>query len=388
MPFETLNNVLDNIATGEWAVDMGPASVKTVISLGVVLIILCVVLDVMWNHHKRRGHFTHPTAHPEQHIGDIVHLINAVIQQLYDRHHLSGPGVKPSDITLRKGGLSSGFFSPRVWQFHLNPPNEVAKGSFGRIVLNMHFFAERLRRHRYAMNIAAQLFYFQRLAMSGKDPREIQHNNSAIKKGGDIVLAQAGLLDAANSLRDGVTFSLIRHDRKVDEKIAQALDLADNDARGIEGALKGKVVSASSDKERMLHWINHEVSHLKRLLELMADKKRTMEKLLAEEKKVSQETWRLKGIIDQWELDMTRIRWIIDALEKIRESRDRWSFGVSSLHNLERMRKRDLNDAAGKLDIESVKGTININRVQSIVTSFTAERGRIMQLMHEEEAAA
>ncbi|MBN1544964.1 hypothetical protein JW898_05905 [Candidatus Woesearchaeota archaeon] len=383
MPFENLNNALDNIATGEWAVNFSPNSVKTIISLCVVLIFLCVFLDIILKYHERRGHFTHPTAHPEQHIGDIAHLINAVLKQLYDKQHLSGPGVRPSDVMFRKAG----FLSSRVWRFHLNPPSDVAHGNFGRIVLNMHFFAERLRRHRYAMNIAAQLFYFQRLAMSGKDPREIQHNNSAIKKGGDIVLAQAGLLDAANSLKDGVTFGLIRHDRKVDERIAQALDLADSDAKGIEGALKGKVVSASSDRERMLHWISNEISHIKHLLELMADKKRTMDRLLAEEKKVSQETWRLKGIIDQWELDMTRIRWIADALEKIRESRDRWSFGMSSLHNFERRRKCDLSDAAGKLDIESVKGTININRVQSIVTSFTAERGRIIQLMQEEEAA-
>ncbi|MBW2971809.1 hypothetical protein KY359_02120 [Candidatus Woesearchaeota archaeon] len=383
MVFDTINEVFRNIGTGEWAVDFSPGSVKAVLILCVVGIFICMALGLWSNYHKRRGHFTHPTAHPGEHLGHIVQLINSALHELYRKNHLTGPGISTADVSFMKWGA----LSVKVWSFELNRKDQVTRGNFGHIHLNRHFFTVHTRHQHYALNIAAQLLHFQKLAMSGSDPRAIQDNNSAIKKGGDAVLAKAGLLHESDSLRDNAVFSLIRHDRKVDEKIADTLDISEKDAKHIEEAMEQSGKGGSDDATRMMNWINREIGHFKELLKLMEDKKKTMDRIFSSEKKKmsSSDASRMQSIIDQWDLDMTRIGWIFDALENIRKNSHRWSFNVIGLHNWRAMKVRDLNDAAGKLDVESVKGTININNVRALVTSLTAERGRIMQMMHEEE---
>jgi hypothetical protein len=366
-------------------------------------------------YHKRRGNFTHADAKPEEHLSTIIHDINHELEELYANQNLAnellqklgsmqqqtkGQGINPSDVKFRKAG----FFSASVWQFDLNDKEEVAKGNFGRILLNRHHFTLRTNHHRYAMNIAAQLFFFQVFALAGKDPKTIQSNNKYIKKCGEIVLAKTGKIKESSDLNEGAFLTLIKHDRKIDDDIAESLHLTQKDLPHIETALSENVRSVHDivNDVKQRNWralipkeearqvknltlIEKETARLRRLAKLMAEKSGSVRQVITEGNLEDADARRLGAFAEEWNKDQSYIQAMLGALEQIRNNEGNWSHFLHESHNWLRIRRASPSDIANRLSKEGERKKIDINKIHALITSFTAEKGRILQELHSEE---
>jgi hypothetical protein len=385
----------------------------SIFKIAAVILFLAIALDLILKFNKMRGHFVHPTAHKGERLAEIAHMIKYELSGLY-RHsglvepiiakiggavyrtstQIGGPGISPASLQFSFGGV----FLPFVWHYRLNDKENVARGNFGNVFVNKHFFSLRTNHHRYAIQIASELFFLQVYALSGHDPKAVQSNHSFLKKGGDIVLAKTGKLAQVAAMNEGTILTLTKHDKKVDDRIAAILALTGDDCRQIEDVMNGKVKTfhdifrgkwhTAPEKERFLALMKQEVSHLRKLLELMEDKKTTDRKFMEMQRMDPGPKVIFEAFLVQWEKEMIYIRMIIDSLESICKSPEKWSFNVRLAHHWIRIRHNSFGDAANNLHLESGKEVIDTNKVHAIMTSFTSERGKILQMMHKEEEAA
>ena len=143
----------------------------------------------------------------------------------------------------------------------------------------------------------------------------------------------------------------------------------------------------SPPKPMSLHTCISSVAHIEKLIELMEDKKSTVKKFISEQHMSEDNKSRFTLFLTEWEKDIAYVITIKDALKSIRDNCENWKLYIKNSHQVVRMMSPDANSIANKLDEESRKEKIDINKVHAMITSFTAAKGKMIQIMRTEEAA-
>ncbi len=410
MVFDSIDEILKGVAHGDWSLQQTQASSSSMSTLIVIIFIICIVLYILTVMHRRKGTFVHPKVSPEGHATEIAHMIDAELQELYTKkdlcntimrrtggmgqaHRLHDGRITSSDLIMKPAIKMWYFF---VAKYDLDTKENVAKGKFGKILINKHFFTLRTLHHHYAMAIAAQLFFLQVYAISGKDPREIQAKESYMKKAGELVLAKAGKLEEYAALSEKFVWNLAKHDRKIDEELASLLGLSGREIGSLESKLehlsrsihdmvrlRSHLIVKEDDKIRCL--IDKELSHLKRLVELAEDKKGTVNRLSRTRDISPGQRARLGSFLNYWDGEIARLKSIVVAIEAIKKEEGRWKFANREWNNFTRGSAKDSNEVANLLLDAKDKKKIDMNKVHAILTSFTAAKANMICLIDTEE---
>ncbi|MBW2967513.1 hypothetical protein KY362_03430 [Candidatus Woesearchaeota archaeon] len=396
---------------------MGPDSLM----LAFVFISIISIFLFMYMHaHKLKGTFTHPPADKKMHVDDILGLVNHYLEVLRDTpgiasvlekegYRQAAPQklrITPANIVIQYRSLS-----PVVWRFDIGEPKEVSGGNIGRVLLNRYHFSLRTSHHRFAMHLAAELFYLHLMAAAGKDPRTIQKKLTYVEKCGKALLAKAGLLGVAGDLDDKHSIKLMNMNQRLDEEIAYVLKMSEKEGKDIEGEIDAHaekvgfantVKTASNGfrgkdhhKKKLIVMLNHEVRHIHKLQLLMGKKRKAIDEFVHSQHIHGHDKAAWVNYLHLWEQEMLRMGSIRQSLEVIADNSDRWTIVHTYWHHWQRLNASETADAANKLQEEASKAydrsgkkKIDINRVEAILTSLTAARSRIIKELYWSEELA
>jgi hypothetical protein len=411
---EIVNKVLDNLGSGEWTQYVSVEQMGSLSKIGLVIIILIFLLSVIATYANKKGTFTRPDVSSAAHVYEIVNMVNAELEGMY--HSLRQQGILKR-ATEGFGGLSpshliEGRLDPAevsmksqfrmnlfvVFRFHLNDMDAVANGKFGSVSLNKAFFTTRTQHHRYALMIASELILFQLYALSGKDPKEIANNESFRKKHGEVIISLTGKIEEYAAMNERGVWSLTKHDRKVDDSIASFLGLTSREVAATDADLKQFSRSAHDiirgdshifvpEDNKLRRLLDREIRDFERLVRLSETKLEDVKKLMSNRAIAADQRADLYNFSNKWEPEVARLRVILSALVRIRDSTSSWRLKDSWLHQFHRARTPETGAMAEALTEESDKGWIDINKVHALLTAFTATKAEMIHLMQFEEAA-
>jgi hypothetical protein len=399
------------MATVELSMGLPPQAMKYLwIAIGLLVVtgVLLVISEV-------RGNSKKPPLTKKQHASEMAHMINCELEDLYSNpklrekivaklkpggyrepgqtHKLAHGRLAPSDVSVLPEWRMQIFY---VSKWDLNSAEDVVAGNFGRLKLNERFFCARTIHHHYALGLAAQLFYLQIYAFSGRDPRKVQRKERHIENACETVLTLAGKFNEYSATREHEIASLVKTERKVNREVGELLHITEKEAieveeemqkhsRNITDWVKFKWHVTEKADEKIACLLNKEKRHLEKLIARAERKRNNIARIIKAGGLDQRKNLKLQSTIHQIDSEIIKFGLIIESLDHLIQNRHNWEIKHRLWHNWLRDRKTKTTEIADMIHEENEKIPIDMQMVHALLTSLTAAKAELISIIETEE---